>query len=421
MTPDTLIFVANSPGEIAGWLAPLVHEARQRWPHCRIVLQLLACEFATGAEKRVAHDLVGIEEVISFSMYLPMLLFRGARYRNALIIHLGGDMFYSVLIARRWKLPLWIYIWGRRHFDKAFSGYFVRHQGDVKRLTGQGIPEQKIRIVGDLVADATKFTLGKQMVKWQAEQSQKLQQGKRPLSNSEEGPLISFLPGSREREVQCLAPFFLIIAQHIRKTRPNCRFQLIISPFIATEDMYRLLTSYPTKEIDGTRGRFDGRYLWSNDNTRIKVVHSNHLVHLSQSTLGVTIPGTKTSELGCLGIPMVTILPFNRPDLLPLTGLLGLLDFLPFGKYLKAKLCFVFAKRPRFVALPNILAQRLIVPELMGFLTFNQVLDSINSLLDNPEALKEQAEELHRLYEPFIGATGKVFDILGDDSQWPTR
>ncbi|MBQ7567944.1 hypothetical protein IJT17_03985 [bacterium] len=416
MKPDTIIFVCNSPGEIAGWLQPLVYEARRRWPQCRLVLQLLLCEFASGAEARVSHELLGIEEVLSPYRYADMLFRRMARYRNPLIIHLGGDMFYSALLAKRWKVPLWIYVWGRKWLDRAFCGYFVRNSHDVEVLTKAGISAQKVRLVGDLVADATAAALERQR-----EHRSKAAVSDSPASSSASGPLISFLPGSRERELSGLAPFFMETAQIIKSSIPDCRFQIIVSPFINPQAMHRLLTAPPTEGVNGVRCHCDSRVIFDDLHTQISIVREDHLAHLADSTLAVTIPGTKTSELGCLGVPMLTILPLNRPDLLPIKGLIGLLDFLPWiGLRLKRLLVTRFAKPSRLYALPNILAQRQIVPEMVGVLSAESVAQETLKLLQSPEALQTQTHELLDLYASHKGASQRIFDILGDNSQWPS-
>lgn len=417
MRPDTIIFVANSPGEIAGWLLPLVHEARMRWPDCRLVLQLTLCEFASGAEERISRELLGIEEVLSPYRYFDMLLRRMAHYKNPLIIHLGGDMFYSALLAKRWQVPLWIYVWGRKWLDSAFTGYFVRNDRDLLSLQNCGIPLHKVRVVGDLVADATAFALEAQL-----QHRAEVLASYPSSSDTDSGPLVSFLPGSRERELSGLSPFFMEVAQTIKNHIPTCRFQLIVSPFIKDCDVQRLVTQPPIKEIGGVRCRCQGTYLLDEEGTKIELIHADHLARLANSSLAITIPGTKTSELGCLGIPMIAILPLNRPDLLPLTGLLGMLDFIPWlGKRLKKWLVVRFAKRSKLYALPNILAQRKIVPELVDILRASSVAQEAIGLLEKPETLRLQAQELQKLYEGYKGAAKKIFDILGDDSQWPLK
>lgn len=416
MQPETIIFVANSPGEIAGWLLPLVHEARERWPHCRLVLQLTLCEFASGAEERISRELLGIEEILSPYRYFDMLIRRMAHYKNPLIIHLGGDMLYSALLAKRWNVPLWIYVWGRKWLDSAFKGYFARNDKDLEGLQKSGIPLQKIRVVGDLVADATELALDRHMRHRAEADVSQLQ-----VQESTSGPLISFLPGSRERELSGLSPFFMAAAQIIKAQIPDSRFQLIVSPFIKDSDIKRLVTQPPLKEIEGVVCRCCGNCLIDDGNsTKITLIHEDHLACLSASSLAITIPGTKTSELGCLGIPMITVLPLNRPDLLPLTGLLGLLDFIPWlGPRLKKWLVVRFAKRSKLYALPNILAQKKIVPELVDILHPSQVADAAVSLLRDAAQLRQQSQKLRQLYDGYKGAAKRIFDILGDDSQWP--
>jgi hypothetical protein len=57
-----LLLTANSPGEMAGWVRPLVKAWRAREVGPADLL-LLPCTFATGQEERVARELEGIDRV----------------------------------------------------------------------------------------------------------------------------------------------------------------------------------------------------------------------------------------------------------------------------------------------------------------------------------------------------------------------
>lgn len=426
MQPKTVIFIANSPGEIAGWLAPLVHEVRRRWPQSRLVLQLLLCEFASGQEKRIGQDILGLEEIRTPAQYWRTLLTDLKRYPQPIIIHLGGDMMYSALLAWRWKVPLWIYVWGRKWLDPQFSGYLVRNEYERQKLLEKGLAQEKIAVVGDLVVDATAFTLARQQKHLQETGATTLTEGIEPteatkptepnqsLSSAADAPIISFLPGSRTRELCHLAPHFLKVAQIIKQQIPQSRFQLIVSPFIAKHELPSLLATPPLAEIEGISGTFTAGYMRALDNSvAMRVIQEDHLAHLAHSSLAVTIPGTKTSELSCLGVPMICCLPINRPDMLPITGIIGWLDFLPrLGPWLKKTLVLKFATRSRFYALPNLLAQKCLVPELVGVLTAQQVADAALNLWRDSEARQAQRQALKELYEPSRGAAERFFAVI---------
>jgi lipid-A-disaccharide synthase len=88
---------------------------------------------------------------------------------------------------------------------------------------------------------------------------------------------------------------------------------------------------------------------------------------MSQIHLALTIPGTNTAELSALGIPMMILLPSQKPELYPLPGPAGHLHRIPLvGKYLKIFLLWLFWKRVKYLAHPNRKAGVEIVPEIVG-------------------------------------------------------
>ena len=135
---------------------------------------------------------------------------------------------------------------------------------------------------------------------------------------------------------------------------------------------------------------------------------------LSRADLAVAIPGTKTGEAGCLGIPLLTILPLNRIDEVPFFGLIGLLDLIPFvGKSLKGALLLKFiVPRYGFMAQPNILAGREIVPEMLRFMTPEDVAGKALELLQDETRRRRLSQELLELYSPHRGAAERLVERM---------
>ena len=390
--PRTLLFTANSPGEIAGWLRPLVREARRRWPETRIAVILLPCTFASGSEGRVAQDLVGVDEVVPASRYLDLLLRGGARYQPATLVHLGGDLMYAAFLAWRWRMPAWAYLWGRWWWDGAFRGYFVKDERGVAWLERRRVPTRKAAIVGDLVADAVEAAL----------------EGQPPAPRGP-GRKVSFLPGSRAREVEALTPFYLEVAERLAATRADLEFQMLLSPFIPPDLAERLLQAPPAAKVGGVPGRLEDGVLTSPAGVRMRIVRTGNQAALAGSELAITIPGTKTAEAGCLGVPQLVVVPMNRPELVPYGGLLGLLDWVPGGEHLKGRILMRVKEKAGLLAQPNLLAGRALLPEMVGVLTPEQVATQAGSMLDAPEELRLQASLLKDLYGPSRGAAQRIF------------
>lgn len=392
--PRTLLFTANSPGEIAGWLRPLVREARRRWPGTRIAVILLPCTFASGAEGRVAQDLVGVDEVIPASRFLSLLAWEGSRFRGDALIHLGGDLMYAALLSWRWRLRSWAYLWGRWWWDSAFRGYFVKDERGLAWLRRRKLPGEKGILVGDLVADAVEAALEGQPA--------------RPPTGGRR--LVSFLPGSRLHEVEGLAPFYLEVAERLAAGRPDLEFQLLLSPFIDSGEADRALQTPPHPKTGGVPGRLRDGHLVGPGGVPVRIVRSGNLAALAGSRLAITIPGTKTAEAGCLGVPQLVLLPLNRPEMLPFVGPLGLLDWLPGGGHLKGRILLRMKENVGFLAQPNLLAGEAVVPELVDVLTTERVATEAGTLLDRPEELSRQAARLLELYGPSRGAARRIFD-----------
>jgi hypothetical protein len=405
MIPGTLILTANSPGEVAGLLRPVAAEARRRWPRTRLVVSLLPCTFATGAEERVARQ-IGIEEVLPVRAYPKLLLSGLRRYPSPALLHLGGDLLYSAFLSWRWGIPCWAYEWGRRWCDRAFRGYFVKGEEGLRRLQRRGIDPAKGRVVGDLVADAVAASLNGAAGGPDA-----------PPVPRESLPCVSLLPGSRLRELRVTVPFLLAVAHRLAQAHPELRFQLLLSPFLDREKVRPVLESPPHPRMGGARGRLvkspSGERLEAPDGTGLDLVWQNTLPALARSRLVVTGPGTRTAEAACLGVPMLVVLPGNVPEILPYVGLLGLLDWLPGGSRLKGRLLLRTADRTGPFAQPNILAGERLVPEIVrDVVTVDEVAERALEMLARPDELEATARRLRDLYRPYRGTARRILESI---------
>ena len=152
-------------------------------------------------------------------------------------------------------------------------------------------------------------------------------------------------------------PFFSSVAALLNKKHPNIKFHWGIN-----EDI---------KPI------FEKKYRQEAYKNDIETVGTTY-------DMIICLTGTNTAISAALGIPMLVLLPFNFPKLVPFMGLFGLLAELPLvGIWLKKAALKIVAKKMKLIALPNMKAGRMIVPELVGFLTPQQVADEAEKLLVN--------------------------------------
>lgn len=372
-----LLLTANSPGEMAGWVRPLVKAWRSRGLGPADLL-LLPCAFATGQEERVARELEGVDRVYRPKDYARLLLRDGRDYRDGVLLHLGGDLMYSSLLSWRWKLNAWSYLWTRPWWNSAFAGFFTKDEWGVRWLQKRRVPREKIHLLGDLVLDAVR-----QEVSQPDEERRAFQ--------------ISYLPGSRAVEVKSLTPLLLEVHALLLEKHPGLRGILHLSPYLPQDQVETLLQSDPDPAFGGRRGRLEHGILTAGS-AQLEIATSDGYQRLSRSMVALSIPGTKTAEAGFLRTPVVTMTPLNRPEHLPSIGLVGLLDFLPGGNRLKGRLMLRLKPTIGLLAHPNILAGRALLPEILDSVDARGLAAVVSQALSSEGLLGEVRAELARLY-----------------------
>ena len=372
-----LLMTANSPGEMAGWVRPLVKVWRQSGGG-PVDLLLLPCTFATGQEERVARELDGVERVYRPWEYTKLLWRDGRDYKDGALLHLGGDLMYSAFLSWRWSLRAYSYLWTRPWWNSAFQGFFTKDEWGVRWLRKKRAPERKIHLLGDLVLDAVRQEVPEPHV------------GQRPLQ-------ISYLPGSRPQEVKSLTPLLLEVHQTVSRRFPEVKGVLHVSPFIPPAQVHELLTYPPDPALGGTRGHWQDGVL-TNGDSHVEVATNDGLRKLSQSAIALSIPGTKTAEAGYLRTPVITMTPLNRPEHLPSIGIVGLLDLLPGGNHLKGQLMLRLKPTIGNLGHPNILAGRALLPEILEVVDADMLASAVTRAIETEGLLESVREDLERLY-----------------------
>ena len=311
------------------------------------------------------------------------LLLRPQRYgpwpRRGVVVFLGGDQFWTVLLSARL---------GYRHIT--YAEWVARWPGWNDRVAAmseavrQQLPPRhrhRCRVVGDLMADLSGF----------ARQDD-------PLP---EGDWVALLPGSKAAKLSVGVPFLLETADRLAQLRPGCRFLLPVAPTTSVDELLRFA---------GDANPIAARYravvaehrdgvLITAAGTRIQLLEQ-HPAHgpLSQCDLALTTVGANTAELGALAVPMIVIVPTQHLEVMQAwDGGLGLLARLPgLRRLIGALLTFWRLRNNGLMAWPNISAGRAVVPERVGAINPEQIAAEAADWLNAPDASKVSARTCAR-------------------------
>ena len=388
MVRSNIYIMVNSPGEIAGWAAPVVRELRLHLKSCCITLVVPPCQYASGAETEYGSQLEGVDSCVRFCS----ALFSDIADPDAacLVLHLGGDFAYSVLLSRRLRAPLYAYA-ARPRWGACVEHFFVPDHSAERRFALSNFLPDRYSKVGHLALDS--------VVLKETEEETRLRLGFAPQQK-----VLAFLTGSRPLEYCEGMPFFVKIASLVTESFPDHE---VIFPMAPTVEEPRLREALDAKgvrwrgssrirEVDLGGGRW-GRVLWG---LGLESINCCRLV--------VAVPGTNNLQVAALYVPLLMVLPLDKAEEYPLDGIGGVLPlWLPGVKRLKRWIIFRMNKRVPFVSLPNRMAGRMIAPELRGLLTAEDVAAKAKEMLASPQTLEEISRSFWELTHE-RGAAGRI-------------
>jgi len=178
-------------------------------------------------------------------------------------------------------------------------------------------------------------------------------------------PIVGLLPGSRAYEIDSLLPIMLRTADEIKRSLKGIQFLLPVADSVFEKRIARIVEE---SGID------------------VKVINNNIYDVMNVSDLVITASGTATLEAACLRTPMIVVYKTSLT-----TWILG----------------NILIKLP-YVSLPNILAGRRIVPELLQFrVTPNRLANLALSLLEDSQELEEMKTELNKVARK-LGEPGAI-------------
>ena len=405
--PLAIIFVSNGPGELATWVKPLAQELHKQIDlkpkaHSSSIslnLVLVPCPNATGHENLVAKKWLQFEKIIKAKNFWK-LIFKpnefGSWPSNGLVIFLGGDQFWSVLLSARlgylhMTYAEWIARW------PFWNDRILAMSEKIVNKVPKRI-QHRCSVIGDLTADLAETAIIDD-----------------PLPS---GKWIALMPGSKSAKLKIGIPFFLDVADKISQLLPNCKFLIPLAPTTNIDEIkYFGSSKNPiTKQYKSgiksiiKSNNLEKRGILITKNSTEIIIQEKHPAYsdLSQCDLALTTVGANTAELGSLNIPMIVVVPTQHIIVMEAwDGLVGLIARLPILKWcIGVLISFLKLRKRDFMAWPNISAKRMIVPERIGHITPKQIAEEAVDWLNSPKRLSGQKKDLASL-RGNKGATGK--------------
>lgn len=395
MNAPRIVVTTNGPGELMGWARPFLRAVFDREPDADITVVFVPCPYATGREAQAAAAMFPKAKVLDPKAYGRFLLRKpvdGMHRGDGALQYLGGDLFHATTVAHRLGLRPMTYKFTKRSYGQSFARFFALDERNAAEFRRNGAPADRVKIVGNLVPDAVLGTLSK--------------------IPSGRGAGVCIMPGSRPNEIKFGLPFFLATARALRSLRPNLGVTFTLSPFNGDDELRSSLAGKQDPRLFGIGGSLspNGAFIEAGGE-RFTVDRSGNYRAVAESSLVITIPGTKCIEAAVLGRPMLVVVPLNRPDLIAVNGVAGYLHLVPLvGRPLKSMIVRAAERRFRFVTQPNIDADREIVPEMRGVLHPDDVAAKAASMLDDAPSLRAMSDALSVLYAKDVGAAGRMAD-----------
>jgi hypothetical protein len=393
---------ANGPGEVAGWLRPLLRALYARCPDLGVLVFLVPDDYASGFEAEMVREAFPQARVYEPKSYVKFALggkLDGAPPRVDLVQYIGGDLLHAAIVRRRLKGRAATYKFSRRTYRKLFERAFAVDERNAEQLAEWGTPRERIVRVGNLAIDGALF------------------EASLPAEAQAPRDGILIMPGSRAYEVEGLVAFYFSVALQLQRERPEIPVALALSPFTARDSVRSAIESGGHPRMFGKRGKLvsDGGcdYLITDEGDRRIPVLRNALAAAKEARMVLTIPGTKTIELAILGKPMVAITPLNAPEVVTINGPLTYLDRIPFvGLPLKRAAVTAVSHRFKYHTQPNMDAGRTVVREIHSTITPARMARIALESYDDAAWLASVSPQLAALYRDHVGASARMAESL---------
>jgi len=403
-----LVLTASGPGELTGWVRPLVEEIRRQEKAWRVSLVLWKTALSTGSERGVQSQLPGLDTVLMLRSNVTALGNGQAlsRLRETgtpkALLHLGGDALLSRFLAMRLRCPSILYSehdgsWRNLGFRKTL----LLENGITGPRQATAGPCGRYQVVGDLFVDALA--------------------GRPPRSHQHvEDPIgrkvtIGLFPGSRPYQIQYMGPLFLLLCKRIAKKIPDVEFIFAKSEYLPPQTFLRLVTGrFGSLSNQRKTLRLNKETPSHPENVQepnIPVMSSRDV--LARSDMVVMLPGTSTAEAMLMGVPMIVLAPYYRLGSNPAPGVPTSVDAIlgMLGKCIKQKILLSIFRRFVFFSHPNLRSGREIVPELRGWIKPSQIVETVSEMARNKGWRERISLDLKELAGP-PGAAKRIIEVL---------
>ncbi|MCY7367473.1 MAG: lipid-A-disaccharide synthase [Chamaesiphon sp.] len=411
--PIDIIILSNAPGEVTTWVRPVVRALRAKLGEdrstIRISVMMSPCPNASGREVQMLTAYPEIDRVQGAEHFTKFLVWgktaEGWDWRSkGIVIFLGGDQFFPVLIGKRLGYQTVVYAEWAARWQGSIDRFAVMNAQVIDKVKPQYL--NKFTVVGDLMVES-QSSLNSDVIK-----------------DHNNDITIGLLVGSKVAKLGMGLPLMLAIAEHIKVVYPQAKFVIPVAPTIDLATIAKYGDPAHNPAIVMVNGATSilieaetGCYLQTPSGLKV-TLHTEFPAYelLTECTLCLTTIGANTAELGALGVPMIVILPMQQLDAMRAwDGGLGVLVNLPLIGSLIAKIVNTIALRTlgnRKLAWPNIWAnQREIVPELIGYLDAKTVAEFTIDYLKHPEKLAMMKAELRQV-RGAAGAADKLATIV---------
>jgi len=400
-----ILILSNGPGEVATWVRPVVRSLRELGvPNMRISVVLSPCPNATGKEAAIVQAYLGVDRVQASAHFWQFLLW-GKTVDNwdwsdrGVVLFLGGDQFFTVAIAKRLGYHTVVYAEWAARWHNLVDRFAIMKPEILNRVSPKYA--HKFTVVGDLMAEVQADAGSGE--EWSHE-------------------LIGVLPGSKVAKLAQGVPLTLAIAEHVHAARPETKFVIPVAPTLDLQTLARFAD--PAQNPVAQHFGFKGAELILSESPILKTTtglcvdlwaQAPAYDLLSRCSLCLTTVGANTAELGALSVPMIVLLPTQQLDAMRAWGgIPGILANMPLlGSSMAKAINWIVIQRAGLLAWPNIWAQEMVVPELVGLLQPSVVAEMVLDFLAHPEKLAAMRTKLRGI-RGNPGAAQKIAVIVAE-------
>jgi lipid A disaccharide synthetase len=428
MASTDILILSNGPGEISTWVRPVVKALRGAETGLppsarpRISVVLSPCANASGRETEMARSLPEVDRVQGPEHFFSFLLTGKTAdqwnwYPQGVVLFLGGDQIYPVIIGKRLGYRTVIYA----EWDARWHRWVDRF-GCMTAKIVEAAPapyRAKCRVIGDLMADVQADDEGLGSVRDRL--------GLKPSHD-----LIGLMPGSKKNKLSVGLPFCLGVAEAIHRLRPQTQFVIPVAPMLSLAALAQFADAAQNPDIQLFEGATTAKLVEtaaclprlctpSGLDVLLWEVHPAYDV-MGQMQFCITTVGANTAELGALGVPMMVLLPTQKLEVMKAwDGIPGLLANLPLvgdslAKAINKLVLRQIYKEGKLFAWPNIWARREVVPERIGPLKPDAVAAQVVDYLEHPDTLTAMRQDLQSVRGE-AGAAAKLAAIVVEELQ----